>query len=71
MTGNCAVPPAHQSTCVMEYQDIKQRLTLGLWCDTVQKQETLKSFNTWDRLDPLISLRRALGFKRRDWQYPE
>lgn len=45
MTGNCAVPLAHQSTCVMEYHGHKTKVNSGtmVW-QSPEAEEALKSF---------------------------
>lgn len=55
LAGDSAVPLPRQSTRVMEYQDIKQRLTRRLRRDRVQGQSgACEELHTWDglSLDP-------------------
>ena len=68
LTGNSAVPLPHQSTSVMEYRDIKQRLTRDYGVTKSRDRAEPQELYTWHRLNLDIPLWSVLGFE--DYIFP-
>lgn len=63
LTGNSAVSLPHQSISVMEYQDIKQRLTRDNGVTQSRNRVRPQELYTWDRLNLGVLLWSVLGCK--------